>query len=411
MSIKFIRKDILDLTPTETDCLIRAFHGIQNLPPEDPNSFFAIAAFHGQPFRGPGYSSKDWWGGYCHHGNVLFPLWHRAYVLRLEAALRTIPTCESLSMPYWNQMRTEKTKVIPDIFVQRKYNLDGQVIENPLYSYKFQRGFFDNLSRTNEDTKVDFSKPKGYETVRHPYSGLMGLPDIQRTRQHNETISQKGNKDIAGQLDENVKEWLEGNIQIAGLSPRLSEESNVTGMREKYMHSLQAPNYTVFSNTASAAKWNDDNFGHLTDVQTPALVVSIETPHNGVHLAVGGFDPPGRPVGSKASGDMGENDTASFDPLFFFHHTFIDKVFWSWQVLHRSTESLEFISEYPGTNSVDSQGPTPGTLAGSWITVNSPLRPFVASDGRELTAKVRAKACFTICVCTKIGMELKDTRI
>ncbi len=29
------------------------------------------------------------WGGYCHHGNCLFPTWHRAYVQHLENALRT----------------------------------------------------------------------------------------------------------------------------------------------------------------------------------------------------------------------------------------------------------------------------------------------------------------------------------
>lgn len=27
-------------------------------------------------------------------------------------------------------------------------------------------------------------------------------------------------------------------------------------------------------------------------------------------------------------GDMGENETAAFDPIFFFHHCNIDRMFW-----------------------------------------------------------------------------------
>ena len=38
--------------PTELEQLILAFKGIQELPPTDPNSFFMIAGYHGEPFRG-----------------------------------------------------------------------------------------------------------------------------------------------------------------------------------------------------------------------------------------------------------------------------------------------------------------------------------------------------------------------
>lgn len=73
----------------------RAWKGIQELPIDDPNSYWVIAGYHGiplapfdpsQPFVAPPFS---WWGGFCHHGNVLFPMWHRAYVQHLENALRT----------------------------------------------------------------------------------------------------------------------------------------------------------------------------------------------------------------------------------------------------------------------------------------------------------------------------------
>ena len=56
-------------------------------------------------------------------------------------------------------------------------------------------------------------------------------------------------------------------------------------------------------------------------------------PHKGTHLVVGGgVDVSGKgdvDVIEGATGDMGENGTASFDPFFFFHHAFIDCVFGS----------------------------------------------------------------------------------
>jgi tyrosinase len=144
----------------------------------------------------------------------------------------------------------------------------------------------------------------------------------------------------------------------------------------KYQECLDAPNYTVFSNTTSAAQWKDD---------TGVVVMPVESPHNSIHLAVGGFDVPGvgdiSPI-EGANGDMGENDTAGLDPLFFFHHCFVDRVFWLWQKKHKSTDRLEIIPHYPGTNSVDSQGATPGTVPNSWLTLESPLDPFKKKVGR-----------------------------
>jgi tyrosinase len=91
-------------------------------------------------------------------------------------------------------------------------------------------------------------------------------------------------------------------------------------------------------------------------------------------------------AGFRANGDMGENDTAGFDPIFFFHHCFVDRVFWLWQKKHRKTDSLDVMPEYPGTNTVDSQGPTPGMVPNSWLTLESPLAPFRKADGKPYSS-------------------------
>lgn len=70
--------------PTILENLIRAFRKIQALPSSKPDSFFTIAGYHGEPFVSQDPDNPDWWGGYCQHETVLFPMWHRAYLLRIE---------------------------------------------------------------------------------------------------------------------------------------------------------------------------------------------------------------------------------------------------------------------------------------------------------------------------------------
>jgi tyrosinase len=74
------------------------------------------------------------------------------------------------------------------------------------------------------------------------------------------------------------------------------------GVSAKFSDCLQAPNYTVFSNTTSATEWNNNRS------DTDPVVVPLESPHNDIHLAVGGFEVPGFNANAiaGAQGDMGE---------------------------------------------------------------------------------------------------------
>eukprot|EP00953_Heterococcus_sp_UTEX-ZZ885_P001143 1125-Heterococcus_DN1.PRE.2 len=114
---------------------------------------------------------------------------------------------------------------------------------------------------------------------------------------------------------------------------------------------------------------------------------SIEASHNTLHLAVGGFDMrvPGNPDSAGwgvagANGDMGENETAGFDPIFFFHHCNIDRVFWLWQQRHGQTERLDI----DPTGAIES-GQTPFS-DGQKLTVDTALKPFVDSNGKDVTS-------------------------
>jgi tyrosinase len=348
--------------------LMRAWKGIKELPPDNPNSFFVIGGYHGEPFRGAGWGNAGFWGGYCNHGNILFPTWHRVYLLRLENALRSIPGCADVTLPYWDETSDESAKNgVPWALTRKDFVLDGQTIANPLRSFVFNANIKDHIAGDNPD----YSKPKGYETVRYPLSGLVGPNDIAKTTAHNAQYPDYDNN--VQLMNQNIVAWLTSHIVV---------HDNVieTNVRNKYQDCLNAPNYTVFSNTTSAAQWNDN----LPDGAKP--VVPLESPHNSIHLAVGGCDIPNydRSAIEGANGDMGENDTAGLDPIFYFHHCFVDRVFWLWQKRHGFTDRLEVIAEYPGTNSVDNQGPTPGTPPNSWLTLASPLDPFrISENGLE----------------------------
>jgi tyrosinase len=344
--------------------LMRAWKGIKELPPDNPESFFMLGGYHGEPFRGAGWSNSSYWGGYCNHGNVLFPTWHRVYLLKLEEALQSIPKCEDVMLPYWDETSNESVKNgIPWALTDENFSLDGQSIPNPLRSFVFTKGIVDELSPFPD---ADYSKPKGYETVRYPLSGLVGPNDLAATQAHNALYPYY--KVNVALLNQNVVNWLTNHVVVNG-APLSST------VKDDYVKCLDAPNYTVFSNYTSSGQWLED---------TGQNYVSLEAPHDSIHLAVGGFDlsPTSdlSPI-QGANGDMGENDTAGLDPIFFFHHCFVDRVFWLWQKRHKSTNKLEIIANYPGTNSIDDQGPTPGVAPNSWLTTESPLNPFMKKAG------------------------------
>ena len=226
-----------------------------------------------------------WWGGYCYHGQILFPTWHRAYVNRLELALRSTPGCEYVALPFldWCDDATQASG-LPDTFGLPNFQLaNDEWIKNPLYSYVFQKGLFDNLG-TFPDT--DYTKLAGYETVRYPLSGLVGGSEeqVQATKKYNAQFEYPKNIEP---LNKNIKDWLHQKIS-------LQEDDVYHGTYQKFKKCLDAPNYTLFSNTSSAQQYNQENLNRekVDFSAKDVLVVPLESPHNDMHLATGGYDVP-----------------------------------------------------------------------------------------------------------------------
>jgi tyrosinase len=56
----------------------------------------------------------------------------------------------------------------------------------------------------------------------------------------------------------------------------------------------------------------------------------LQDVHDFIHGWVGGLDP----ANSEIGGDMGNIGAAAFDPIFWAHHTMIDRVWYQWQLKH-----------------------------------------------------------------------------
>jgi tyrosinase len=373
-SLHDLQKDYEKGNKKPLEDLVRAWAGIKALPPSDKRSFFVLGGYHGEPFQYrtqvDSLSPTDqytYWGGYCNHGNVLFPVWHRVYVLKVEQALQTI--VPDVAMAFWDETNKESLDGgIPWILTNEKFELDGKTIDNPLRSFTLPLPLSDYMPGDDRD----YVKPQGYETVRYPLSGLVGTEKARvATAEHNAQYPHPSEN--VALLNANVKAWLHGNNP----TPKDPEPSQ-DGIYWQYENCLKAPNYTIFSNTTSAGQWNLDHPG-------VAVAVPLEQPHNDIHLSVGGFDLPGPQGGesgqiSGANGDMGENNTAAMDPIFFFHHCNVDRMFWLWQKQHDANHKLDVMQGYYGTNSSDSQGPTPGVAPGTPLDLTTPLNPFVKDE-------------------------------
>ena len=77
---------------------------------------------------------------------------------------------------------------------------------------------------------------------------------------------------------------------------------------------------------------------------------SLETPHNNVHNDIGDWMP--------------QVPISSFDPIFWFHHCFIDLLFWQWQVKNNMMNQINYPQNYLQLVPFQNQ------VSGSFYTIN-----------------------------------------
>ncbi|XP_068693985.1 uncharacterized protein [Montipora foliosa] len=369
---------------------LKAWKLIQELPPTNPNSFWSIASYHGMPFKqrrvplcGDGKDEEPKiWGGYCQHGNVLFPFWHRFYCFRLEQALQSVleKGNERVALHYWDASSKEsKSEGLPQIVTAEYVYIDGEYVPNPLFKFKIPIPIKDDVQPSSENSQF-YEKEAGYETCRYPYSGIRSPDDAKETALNHNIKIDGMDATAPSLLQANIVDWLKKSGKDAG------------GVAKQLEDCLDTTDYNPFSNTTSVG--NAD--------------VSVEQPHNGLHLAIGGFTQPetnadgsvkmdahgnyiwGGPI-EGANGDMGANEVASLDPVFFLHHSNIDRMLWVWQKKHKKTNpdtfTIDNSNEDDKGTSNSNQGATPNQTWGQKLNENTILYPFQDEYGVPRTSK------------------------
>jgi tyrosinase len=216
-----VRKDSNTLDPDSIKLLKTAFEGIMGLPVDDPKSYFAQAGIHWLPPP-----------TFClHHENRYNP-WHRTYLHSFEDALRSIPACADVTLPYW-----DITSPIPDFLYQP-----------PFDKYTLPR-------RIGEDFDA------GYVTSRYTAS---------------EVINNVEERGIPGQITEAL----------------------------------------------SRSVWSQFN----------SVIIRA---HDNGHLATGET--------------LAQQDVAAYDPIFWFFHANLDRLWWKWQQTLGATTLNGFLSTVMGS--------------------------------------------------------------
>ncbi|EDR04243.1 tyrosinase [Laccaria bicolor S238N-H82] len=279
-------------------------------------SFFQVGGIHGLPYipwDGVTGIPNPTWGGYCTHGSVLFPTWHRPYVSAFEqilwtraqevAATYTVDqaawkaAATTLRQPYWDWA---VNSVPPDeVIAKQTVSITGhdgkkKDVANPLYHYTFH--------------PIDPSFPT-------PYSG-----------------------------------WKTTLRQPTSLQPDATD--NIARLRlvlKNAQSNIRSNTYNLLTRVTTWPAFSNHTVGDGGSTSN-----SLEAIHDGIHVYVGG------------NGQMGDPAVAGFDPIFFLHHCNVDRLLSLWSALHHG------VWVTPGP----SQRGTLTIPANSTVDTNTNLTPF-----------------------------------
>ncbi|KAJ3553309.1 hypothetical protein NM688_g3683 [Phlebia brevispora] len=348
-----------------------------------PASWQEIGGIHGLPYtrwsgdpQGPDDDQDpQGWGGYCYHASVLFPPWHRVLLLLVEQAV-----C------------TEARNIVSAIGQNSNVGADEQAQWNDAAT-KLRFPYWDWSATSVQTTGL----PAIFETpsvdVRGPGGTKITLDNPIRTYNFNPIPDGATNEDIAGmqvnfqdwtrtyrwatnqgdQTDDNVQELnkaLEDGVDIQDVDftsdAKIRQKlGRIFSFPQSAPQELWSTYWDYFSNTSPQSAAPPD----------AATIAPIEEPHNWVHLTIGG------------DGDMAFNDLAGFDPIFYFHHCNVDRLYALWEYVYPDYWLGQGYYDDSGNlvQYVDPAG-TYQEVAGTPLTESSPLAPFRKSDSEYWTS-------------------------
>jgi len=382
LSIETMQKD----HPHQFSLFILAFLAIQQHPSapqvvkEPAATYMEIASIHGKPYHEwPGDRSKDTsadysatdkkdtnpvpsrFGGYCNHGAVVFPTWHRPYVMLVEQSIGNIAellahdieannpgengvwvkAAKELRFPYWDWAAPGVAENgLPPVLYKNTVEVvtaggKKQTVDNPLAFFTFVGGIPPDFTDETDDTTGQtayFSK----WTRTYRYAASSPNPP-----------------------DSNIE----------ALQTKFKAGAN--DLRRRVAHL-----FTFNDDEDTATTW-DDFSNHTAESKRDMDFVnrgSIEGIHDTVHDLIGG------------NGQMNNPDYAGFDPIFFLHHTNVDRLLALWEWCYTEYWMGEGYTHdgesYPWTQA---RG-TYAQVYNEQLHPAGPLQPFRTEDGQYWTS-------------------------
>ncbi|KAK8108340.1 uncharacterized protein PG998_010353 [Apiospora kogelbergensis] len=338
----------------QVNLFLLALRRLQDVPPDSRDSFFQIAGIHGMPFKGwdePNTTPKDAKDkGYCTHANALFPPWHRPYMLLYEQQLYDVmvkqiipnfPKSEQQSwqqaadtwrLPFWDWAANPRIPALADKPEVTVTAPPGQKvrIENPLYQFRMPNDepmSTQGVGTVTTDEEESFEYGVCYATSRCP---------------------------LEGQTKSESNDWIEGVVNNEEVTRYMADHIDVKdkdrGAAAELVYRLMTYPLT-YEQFATVNVDGKKGTSEETDV-------NLEFIHNNIHWWVGG-----------EGGHMSQIPVATFDPMFWLHHCYLDRLFAIWQQLNQD----KWFTESP-------QGDFPqrtiGIPKGDNIRSTTPLRPF-----------------------------------
>ena len=263
----------------------------------------------------------------CQHGWEEFLTWHRAYLYYFELQMQDVDP--SVTLPYWDwtwgkDTKADEADVQASILdMKSDATLDNGIIPIPYRCWITDEGI-ENLKKTGLVSADDLKKlqKKVYDpkqpdqTTYNSGNRLFAAADIVYGKNPS-----SDNAIIAELLRINPLwhrfRWPGGNKGlIFEAYPTPQDIENI----------LAIPNFFQFGSGPS----NNHFLG------------AVENIHNLLHNFSGGANPafdqnnPNNP-NEPQFGDMVSPGTTAFDPIFWGHHSNVDRMWWEWQQLHPNT--------------------------------------------------------------------------
>lgn len=329
--------------PDQFNMYLWALYIMQRVSESNSLSYYQLAGIHGRPFipwQEPSSPSQDTSTGYCTHNSALFGTWHRPYLALIEQRVvahamneaskfqtgtvrtRMQTAARNLRIPYWDWASADTQSSIPAIIRTQTVTVtrpdsNGVPIQSTIPNPLYQYRFTNANFRTQY-----FGNPLRSDgiTLRYPNSA--------RTASQNNLADQ-------------------------------AMRSTYSARRQNTYNLFSIPTFREFSNTQFSSggepnRWN-----------------SVESIHNEIHSFIGG--------GGNGGGWMTYVDYSSFDPIFFIHHTSVDRLVAMYQAI------------YPGR--VVTPQRASGTFARRVTSssqvddINTPLAPFRKPSGSYYTSR------------------------